>query len=59
MDACSKLFLAYLLAVLVFVSVCRRGLRVLIKAYRTNGGNLRYVVQVRSTDINRDLYQEL
>ena len=43
MDAWSKLFLAYLLAVLVCVSVFRLGLRMLIKAYRTKGGNLRYV----------------
>ena len=43
MDAWSKLFLAYLLAVLVCVSVFRLGLRMLIKVYRTKGGNLRYV----------------
>ncbi len=59
MDAWSKLFLAYLLAVLVCVSVFRLGLRMLIKAYRTKGGNLRYVVLVGSTDNNRELYQEL
>ena len=59
MDAWSKLFLAYLLAVLVCVSVFRLGLRMLIKAYRTKGGNLRFVVLVGSADNNRELYQEL
>ena len=55
----SWFFLTYLLTVMLGVTIFRLAMRMAIKAYRSHGGNLRFVVLVGSTDNNLELYHEL
>lgn len=59
MNALSTFYLIYILLLAVTVVAFRIMLRLFIKAYRTQGGNVRYVVLVGSSRSMIDLYGEL
>lgn len=59
MDAWSYLYALYLVLLGIIICTERLVLRVMLKRYRTKGGNLRFVVLVGSSVSINELYREL
>lgn len=59
MDVFSTFYLLYILILTALIVLFRVSLRMMIKSYRTRGGNIRFVVLVGSSRSMTDLYGEL
>lgn len=59
MNTFSTFYLLYILILTVLIVLFRVSLRIMIKSYRTRGGNIRFVVLVGSSRSMTDLYGEL
>lgn len=59
MDTFSTFYLLYILILTALIVLFRASMRMMIKSYRTRGGNIRFVVLVGSSRSMIDLYGEL